>query len=108
MCEMPTRKIYDKISVYSNDESLDATFGLLMNILKRPTLGRYVHHIEVCSATSWHMAFKETEPRRGLSEEDTALVREAVRKTGFSGSDENRIMNILMQKLVYARSPIFQ
>ncbi|KAJ6030717.1 uncharacterized protein N7446_000219 [Penicillium canescens] len=96
---MATREIYDKISIYSNDESLDAAFGLLMNILKRPSLGHYVRHIESCSATSCHMDYKKAPPQRGLSDEDTALVREAVKKAGFLGSSEDRVVNILMQRM---------
>jgi hypothetical protein len=96
---MSTREIYDKISIYSNDESLDAAFGQLMNILKRPSLGHYVRHIESCSATSWHMDYKEAAPQRGLSDENRALLQEAVKKAGFLGSSEGRIVNILMQRM---------
>lgn len=99
MCDMPTREIYDEISIYSNDESLDAAFVLLMNILKRPSLGHYVRHIESCSATSCHMDYKEAAPQRGLSDEDTALVREAVKKAGFLDSSGDRVVNILMQRM---------
>ncbi|KAJ5753480.1 uncharacterized protein N7511_007633 [Penicillium nucicola] len=99
---MPTRKLYDKISIYANDESLDAAFGLLMKILKRPMLGQYVRHVESCSATARALDFKETAPQRGLSEQDTALVRDAVRKAGFSGHSAERIVNMLLQRMEHA------
>ncbi|KAJ5319904.1 hypothetical protein PENANT_c075G02328 [Penicillium antarcticum] len=102
MCDMPTRKIYDTISIYSNDESIDGAFGLLMNILKRPTLGHYVRHVESCSATFLSMEFKETAPQRGVNDEDTALVRGAVKKAGFSGHSEDRVVNMLMQRMEHA------
>lgn len=45
MCNMPMRKKFHLIRVYPDDEGIDQAFGLLMGILKRPSLGQYVREI---------------------------------------------------------------
>ncbi|QQK45246.1 F-box domain protein [Penicillium digitatum] len=84
LCDMATRKKYHRVSVSSNDEdNIEISFALLMEILKRPSLGDYVRHIECRTATSRHLDYKQVNSQRDLSNEEMTLVREAVKKGGF-------------------------
>ncbi|KGO48344.1 hypothetical protein PEX1_021370 [Penicillium expansum] len=96
---METRKKYHRISVSSCEEAIDKPFALLMDILKRPNLGNYVRHIECRTATSRHMDYKQVNSQRDLSNEEMTLVREAVKKGGFTGPQEDRVVNMLMQRM---------
>lgn len=42
---MAARKKFHRIDIRGTDCSVDRAFNLLMDILRRPTLGRYVRHI---------------------------------------------------------------
>ncbi|KAJ6150405.1 hypothetical protein N7471_001604 [Penicillium samsonianum] len=96
---MATRKKYHRISVSSGEEGIDKPFALLMDILKRPSLGNYVRHIECCKATSRHMDYKEANSQRDLSNEEMILLRKAARKGGFKGPQGDRVVNMLMQRM---------
>ncbi|EKV12331.1 hypothetical protein PDIG_44590 [Penicillium digitatum PHI26] len=97
---MATRKKYHRVSVSSNDEdNIEISFALLMEILKRPSLGDYVRHIECRTATSRHLDYKQVNSQRDLSNEEMTLVREAVKKGGFTGLHESRVVNMLMQRM---------
>ncbi|KAJ5822563.1 hypothetical protein N7447_004903 [Penicillium robsamsonii] len=95
---MATRKKYHRISVSSGEEGIDRPFALLMDVLKRPSLGNYVRHIECCAVTCMRMGYKEGESQRDLSNEEMNLVRNAVRKAGFT-AQEHRVVNMLMQRM---------
>lgn len=99
LCDMATRKKYHRIGVSSCEEAIDKPFALLMDILKRPSLGNYVRHIECRTATSRHMDYKQVNSQRDLSNEEMTLVREAVKKGGFTGPQEDRVVNMLMQRM---------
>lgn len=99
LCDMATRKKYHRISVSSGEEGIDKPFALLMDILKRPSLGNYVRHIECCKATSRHMDYKEANSQRDLSNEEMILLRKAARKGGFKGPQGDRVVNMLMQRM---------
>ncbi|CAI7601843.1 unnamed protein product [Penicillium glandicola] len=99
MCDMATRKKYHRISVSSGEENIDKPFELLMDILKRPSLGNYVRHIECCTPTNRHMDYKEAKSQRDLSNKEMNLVRKAVRQGGFTGPQEDRVINMLMQRM---------
>lgn len=45
LCDMETRKKYHGIDIRLSDNSVEQAFNLLMDILKRPGLGRYVRHV---------------------------------------------------------------
>ncbi|KOS48628.1 hypothetical protein ACN38_g323 [Penicillium nordicum] len=96
---MAKRKKYHRISVSSGEEDIDKPFALLMDILKRPSLGNYVRHVECCTATSSHMDYKQVKSQRNLSNEEIDLVQEAVKKGGFTGLQVDRVFNILMQRM---------
>ncbi|KGO73222.1 hypothetical protein PITC_003100 [Penicillium italicum] len=96
---MATRKKYHRISVSSCEEDIDKSFAFLIDILKRPSVGNYVRHIECCTATSRHMDYKQVNSQRDLSNEEINLVREAVKKGGFTGPQEDRVVNMLMQRM---------
>lgn len=96
--DMATRKKYHHISVSPSEDGTEVPFGLLMDILKRPTLGHYVRHVECCTPTARYKDYEETKPQRGLSDEDMNLVQAAVRKAGFTGPSEHQVVNMLMQR----------
>jgi len=104
MCDMATRKKYRQISVSSGQEGIERAFNFLMEILKRPSLGLYVRHVECHKAVSWHTDYKETKPMRDLSTEEVDLIRAAVRMGGFIGRKEDRVVNMLMQTMDNALS----
>jgi hypothetical protein len=99
ICDMATRKKYHRISVSSGEQSIDRAFDFLMEILKRPTLGLYVRHVECHEPLSWYTDYEETKPMRDLSSDEITLIRGAVRKAGFVGLKEDRVVNMLMQRL---------
>ncbi|KAJ5972971.1 uncharacterized protein N7479_002889 [Penicillium vulpinum] len=95
------RKKYQRISVSSGEENIDESFAFLMDILKRPSLGNYVRHVECCKSIYeyGHIDYKEVKSQRDLSNEEMNLVRNAVRKGGFKGTQEDRVVNMLMQRM---------
>ncbi|KAJ5973078.1 uncharacterized protein N7479_002996 [Penicillium vulpinum] len=98
VCDMETRKKFDRIRISGNDDSRNAAFALLMAILRRPRLGHYVHHIE-CNDPTFHLTdYLEREHQRDLSGDDIRRVEIATRKAGFTGPKQDRILNMLMQK----------
>lgn len=99
MCDMATRRRYHRVSVSEAEDSLDNAFELLMDILKRPTLGQYVRHVECCQPLSKHKDYEETNFERYLSNEDMNLLREAVQMGGFTGSERDQVVNMLMQRM---------
>ncbi|KAF4767684.1 hypothetical protein N7455_011307 [Penicillium solitum] len=96
---MATRKKYHRISVSAGEDDIDKPFALLMDILKRPSLGNYVRHVECCTATSSHMDYKQVKSQRDLSNEEINLVQKAVKKGGFTGLQVDRVVNMLMQRM---------
>lgn len=99
LCDMTTRKKYHRISVSAGEEDIDKPFALLMDILKRPSLGNYVRHVECCTATSSHMDYKQVKSQRDLSNEEIDLVKKAVKKGGFTGLQLDRVVNMLMRRM---------
>ncbi|KAJ5173655.1 uncharacterized protein N7500_001586 [Penicillium coprophilum] len=95
---MATRRKYHRIIVSSCEEDVDNAFALLMDILKRPSLGNYVRHVECRNPTSEHMDYSEAKSQRDLSDEELNLVRNAVRRGGFA-AQQDRLVNILMQRM---------
>ncbi|KNG85335.1 hypothetical protein ANOM_006285 [Aspergillus nomiae NRRL 13137] len=98
ICDMPMRKKYRRLCIDSKDSSLNQAFSLLMEILKRPTLGRYVRHIECSQGPPCFDDYTErTNSLRNLSDKETQLLRAAICKAGFTGSETGRILNMVMQ-----------
>lgn len=77
---------------------MDCAFNLLMDILRRPTLGRYVRHIGYWERVLEHKDYAEKECQRELSEDEMRFLRAATRRAGFVDSEEERVVNMLMQK----------
>jgi hypothetical protein len=69
-----------------------------MSILKRPLLGRYVRYIECGIPVAQLMNYREGDHQRHLSHSDISRVRAAIRKAGFTGLKQDRILNMLMQQ----------
>ncbi|KAJ5808007.1 hypothetical protein N7474_009276 [Penicillium riverlandense] len=101
MCNMPMRKKFHLIRVYPDDEGIEQAFGLLMSILKQPSLGQYVREIRYYGRPThsgdWENVKKEQHPR-DLSESEMDLLKSYVRRAGFTGSNENSVLNMLVQK----------
>ncbi|OQE34808.1 hypothetical protein PENCOP_c015G01691 [Penicillium coprophilum] len=98
MCNMATRKKYHRIIVSSCEEDIDNSFALLMDILKEPSLGNHVRHVECRNPASVYMDYTEAKSQRDLSNEELDFVRNAVRKGGFT-AQEDRLVNMLMQRM---------
>ncbi|CAI7565773.1 unnamed protein product [Penicillium viridicatum] len=96
---MATRKKIHRISVSSGEEDIDKPFALLMDILKRPSLGNYVRHVECRTATSSHMDYKQVKSQLDSRNEEIDLVQKAVEKGGFTGPEVDRVVNMLMQRM---------
>lgn len=96
--DMPMRKKYRRLRIDSKDKSLNKAFGMLMEILKRPRLGRYVRHIECSKGPTCYEDYTErTNSLRDLSDQEKQLLRAAICKAGFTGSETGRILNMVMQ-----------
>ncbi|OOO12529.1 hypothetical protein OAory_01002780 [Aspergillus oryzae] len=98
LCDMPMRKKYRRLRIDSKDKSLNKAFGMLMEILKRPRLGRYVRHLECSKGPTCYEDYTErTNSLRDLSDQEKQLLRAAICKAGFTGSETGRILNMVMQ-----------
>jgi hypothetical protein len=45
------------------------------------------------------MDYSEAEPQRDLSDEELKLLRNAIRRGGFEGIQEDRVLNMLLQRM---------
>ncbi|RAH51422.1 uncharacterized protein BO95DRAFT_350015 [Aspergillus brunneoviolaceus CBS 621.78] len=109
LCDLPTRKKFRRVRVQPG-KNLDRAFDLLLAILRRPSLGRYVRHIEYQGAVEAHVPYEEQlgEREAELQQETgmMGLLWAAVRRAigvDESNADEHRaklaaqVMNMLMQ-----------
>ncbi|KAE8387836.1 hypothetical protein BDV23DRAFT_185973 [Aspergillus alliaceus] len=95
---MPMRKKYRRVRIDSKDKSLNKAFAMLMEILKRPSLGRYLRHIECSKGPPCYDDYTErTNSLRDLSDKEKQLLRATICKAGFTGSETGRILNMVMQ-----------
>ncbi|KAJ5357165.1 hypothetical protein N7541_004323 [Penicillium brevicompactum] len=99
MCDMAARKKYHQIIITEGESGVDTAFEFLLDILKRPELALYVRHLENNTVVTRNMDYKEAEPMRELSTEEMTLFRKAVRMGGFLGAKEDRVVNMLMQRM---------
>ncbi|KAE8417094.1 hypothetical protein BDV36DRAFT_296410 [Aspergillus pseudocaelatus] len=98
LCDMSMRKKYRRVRIDSNDKSLNKAFAMLMEILKRPSLGRYVRHIECSKGPPCFDDYTErTNSLRDLNDKEMQLLRAAICRAGFTGSETGRILNMVMQ-----------
>jgi hypothetical protein len=70
-----------------------------MEILKNPKLGNYVREILQTRQPGMEHHFIQVAEQRDLSAGDRDLLRAAVRKAGFAGSQESAVLNMLMQNI---------
>ncbi|KAI9929540.1 hypothetical protein ASPWEDRAFT_183991 [Aspergillus wentii DTO 134E9] len=98
LCDMETRKKYNRIHITGRDEGIDRAFNLLMDIIRRPSLGYFVRQIDHWQPLRGPEEYKEGVFERELSDEDMRLLASAVRKAGFVDRNERRVINMLMQK----------
>ncbi|RDW67503.1 F-box protein [Aspergillus mulundensis] len=98
LCDMQTRRKYHKIRIAPNTGSLDRAFNLLLDILRRPSLGRYVRQIKVHARLPMHVEYMQRQSQRDIGSQDEQLLRSAVERAGFT-AEEDRIVNMLMQRM---------
>ncbi|OJK03926.1 hypothetical protein ASPACDRAFT_75446 [Aspergillus aculeatus ATCC 16872] len=109
LCDLPSRRRFRRVRVQPG-KALDRAFDLLLAILRRPGLGRYVRHLEYQGTVEAHVPYEEQPGDReaGLRDEPGTmeLLRAAVQRA--IGVDENdadeqrtklaaQVMNMLMQ-----------
>ncbi|KAJ5215873.1 uncharacterized protein N7498_002280 [Penicillium cinerascens] len=99
LCDMKTRERCYQIRVEPKDYSINKTFDLVMEILKKPQLGNYVREIVQTREPSMEHHYVQTAEQRELSAGDRGLLRAAVQKAGFAGSQESAVFNMLMQNI---------
>ena len=98
MCDLTEREKYRRVRITAGDQSIEDAFEFLMDILKRPCLGAFVERIDYIKTPKYGIDYTEKEYERNLSDEEMRLLRTAVRNAGFSGTREERVVNMLMQK----------
>ncbi|KAJ5263408.1 hypothetical protein N7478_011013 [Penicillium angulare] len=97
LCDMKNRERFHRICI--DEARIEKTFNLLMEILKQRSLGKYVRKIEHRYRRPYQVpAYTEAKEQRSLSAEEMDLLRSAVQKAGFSGTQESAVINMLMQK----------
>lgn len=96
LCDMPTRKKYRRIRLKPSVKSFDRVFNILMDILKRPPLGRYVRHIELLTM---FLGFSGRLRLRKVHENDIQLLQTAMRRAGFTDPVVmDWMMDLLLQR----------
>jgi hypothetical protein len=98
LCDMSNRKKYRRVRITPSISHLDRAFEMLMDILRKPSLGRYVRHIEYKQTVSRYEEYVVEPYKRKLNEEDMWLLRSATRRAGFRGPLEERVLNMLMRE----------
>ncbi|KAF7116125.1 hypothetical protein CNMCM5793_004145 [Aspergillus hiratsukae] len=98
LCDMPNRKKYRRVRITPKIADLDRGFEMLLDILRKPSLGRYVRHIEYKQTVSRHQEYVVEPPKGKLNEEDMWLLRSATQRAGFTGALEERVLNMLMRE----------
>jgi hypothetical protein len=108
VCDMATRKRFHRISISKSESSIDEAFSFLLEILKQPQLALYVRHVEYhFTVMSRRADYKEAGLMRDLKSEEIDLIRKAVRKGGFIGPKEDRVVNMIMQRTDSTLFPCF-
>ncbi|PYH91300.1 hypothetical protein BO71DRAFT_385849 [Aspergillus ellipticus CBS 707.79] len=99
LCDMKTREKYHQARISHNN--LDHAFDMLMDILRRPSLGQYVRHIDCRASPTAYKEYVESGCERQLNDEDKQLLQSAARRAGLTASKEGQIMNMLLRKTAF-------
>ncbi|KAL3481780.1 hypothetical protein BJX99DRAFT_253304 [Aspergillus californicus] len=83
LCDMEMRHMYHTVKIEARTGSLDIAFHLLMSILRRPALGHYVRHIEVCATSTRRVPYTEQDPERNL---ESMICFSCAMRMGYDGS----------------------
>lgn len=70
LCDMETREKYHGIDTRLSDNSVDQASNLLMDIMKRPGLGHYMHHVGYRERILDHEDYTAKGYQRKLSEDE--------------------------------------
>ncbi|CAG7917776.1 unnamed protein product [Penicillium olsonii] len=98
-CDMAARKKYHQIDISGGEDGIDQAFNFLMEILKQPQLALHVRHLKYRTPTSRSSGYKDAAPMRELSSDEMGLIKKAVKIGGFEGPQEDKIVNMLMQRM---------
>lgn len=101
ICDMKTRKNFHQIRVFPNDQSIEQAFGLLMDILKRPILGHYVHEIQHYWRPQCEVKYEMEERKQNLRDlggNEFHLLESAIQRAGFTGPKESLVLNMIRQR----------
>lgn len=88
---------YRLIRICDDQEKLEYTFGLLMNIVRQPYLGHLVKKIEYIHRANNARGYPELPYQRKLAVDDMQLLKRAVGNAGFQDKRLQRVMGMLMQ-----------
>ncbi|PWY87092.1 hypothetical protein BO94DRAFT_575218 [Aspergillus sclerotioniger CBS 115572] len=107
LCDMNTRKQFRRIRITNNATDLSRAFTFLIRILKQPSLGHYVRHIEFYDPWIHHgISGYEPNVSATLNEEYKDLIRAAIQTAGFPVEEIDRLVRIVAQvSLLRRRNP---
>ncbi|KAJ6022107.1 hypothetical protein N7540_007611 [Penicillium herquei] len=101
MCDMPTRKRFHSIRIWPTNKGINQAFELVMSMLKRPFLGQYVRDLRYYGRPRysgiWKGGKRGSYPR-DLSQKDLSLLKRVIQLAGFSGSAEETVLDMAIQK----------
>ncbi|KAJ5609475.1 hypothetical protein N7528_010042 [Penicillium herquei] len=103
VCDMPMRRIFHSIRIWPNNKGINQAFELVMSILKKPFLSQYVRDLRYYGRPRCRGLWNGSLPRpypRDLSQTDfkLSLLRKAIQRAGFSGSEEEDVLDMAIQK----------
>ncbi|KAL3472053.1 hypothetical protein BJX99DRAFT_12492 [Aspergillus californicus] len=98
LCDMNQRRKYGQVRVSSDTGHLDASFDVLMDILRRPSVGYYVSHLEYRAKVPLGVDYCEKEHQRQITASDMQLLCRATGRAGFTGAQEKQVINMLLRR----------
>ncbi|KAJ5087559.1 hypothetical protein N7456_011175 [Penicillium angulare] len=98
---MPLRKKFHLIRIWPNNEGIEQAFCLIMQILKRPYLGHYVHEIRYHGRPNrtglWQNEVNGQDPR-DLTDSELNLLEQGIERAGFTGAERENVLSMAVQK----------
>lgn len=94
ICDMSLRKRYRRIRICSDRDS-DKAFHMLVSILRRPILGKYVRHIKFDWIPGRQDFTTRNYSRMEIKGDDQERLSAAVRRAGFTGEEEEKVLDLV-------------
>lgn len=102
LCDMNMRRKYRKIKL-SRREDMERARDMLLSILRKPQLGKYLQHLELdqSSSSSFTRIWRSDicPAKISLQPEDQERVSKAIKNAGFEGPKEDEVLNMLLQDM---------